>query len=844
MSTPAGDPEKTARIESDAYYQSRPAVNEEQFAPGTIIGGRYRIAGILGAGGMGEVYRAEDTKLGQTVALKFLPARLARDPQLLGHMHEEVRLGRQVAHPNVCRIYDIAEADGAHFVAMEYMDGEDLARLLRRIGRLAHDKAVDVARGIAAGLAAAHAKGVLHRDLKPANVMVDARGDARIMDFGLALGAGEDDGTISGTPAYMAPEQLDGQQATVQSDLYALGLVMYELFTGKRALNARTLPERVRDITSEIATPSSVIRDIDPAVERIILRCLANDPMQRPRSAREVVNALPGGDPLAAALAAGETPSPSIVAAAGTAGSLRPFAAWSLLALTAVCLAIFLYERSSVSLLAMAPVNKHPEVLSDQASIILRKLAVPAQPFTSHTFEQDFQYEAWIYANDRSPSRWERLRRGPAPILFRYEEASAPRVDSGKIPAPGTSQVALDSNGRLVELQVRPRNDWKPRAPDWSPLFAAAGLDRRNFVESPPQRVPPSASDTQASWTGRHPDDGTPIRVEAAAWHGTPVFFRIGGAWDAANLEDVPFGSSRLIAFSLALVLSVIAIGSVLAWRNARARRGDRQGALRAAAAVFAAELVAAMLGGNHQPSGRHEVEILTESASNALLWGTIVYVLYMALEPFVRRRWPELLIGSTRLLSGNVRDPMIGRDVLIGILAGAAHVAIISAMYMIQIATKTAARPPYSGIVAQLGAPRHVIGHLFGAMASGVFFGFLMIVILTVFMMLLRRRAIAAAGLAAVVIVGFYFATGGFPVSSLLITLILVTVAARYGLLAMAVAHAAFGAVFHSPQFAGGSWYTLTGLISVTLVAAAAVWAFRISLGSQHAFAVTAFDD
>jgi serine/threonine-protein kinase len=331
MTTPA-DPDATARQASDATpFVARQRGAEVQFAPGTIIAGRYRISSILGSGGMGEVYRADDTKLGQTVALKFLPARLAKDAVLLGRLHDEVRLGRQVAHPNVCHIYDIVDWESAHFVAMEYVDGEDLSRLLRRIGRLAHDKAVDIARGIAAGLMAAHAKGILHRDLKPANVMVDARGDARVMDFGLALAAGEDDGTISGTPAYMAPEQLEGQPATVQSDLYALGLVMYELFTGKRAHNARTLPERVREISSQITTPSDVIRDIDPAVERIILRCLANDPDDRPRSAREVIASLPGGDPLAAAMAAGETPSPRIVAAAGAEGSLKPWQAWTML---------------------------------------------------------------------------------------------------------------------------------------------------------------------------------------------------------------------------------------------------------------------------------------------------------------------------------------------------------------------------------------------------------------------------------------------------------------------------------------------------------------------------------
>jgi serine/threonine-protein kinase len=139
---------------------------------GTLLGGRYRIVGLLGRGGMGEVYRADDLKLAQPVALKFLPAALARDPAALARFHNEVRIARQVSHPNVCRIYDLGETDGEPFLSMEYIDGEDLASLLRRIGRLPPDKAVDVARQLCSGLSAAHDLGVLHRDLKPANLNV------------------------------------------------------------------------------------------------------------------------------------------------------------------------------------------------------------------------------------------------------------------------------------------------------------------------------------------------------------------------------------------------------------------------------------------------------------------------------------------------------------------------------------------------------------------------------------------------------------------------------------------------------------------------------------------------
>jgi serine/threonine-protein kinase len=194
------------------------------FAPGTILAERYRIIGLIGRGGMGEVYRADDLKLGQPVALKFLPAKLASEPAWIERFYAEVRHARGVSHPNVCRVYDVGEIDGRHFLSMEYVDGEDLASLLRRIGRLPPDKAVEIARELCAGRAAAHAKGVLHPDQKPGTVMFDGRGRAKITDFGLAAGVGDDKGVaeVSGTPAYMAPEQLSGKGASVQSDVYSL----------------------------------------------------------------------------------------------------------------------------------------------------------------------------------------------------------------------------------------------------------------------------------------------------------------------------------------------------------------------------------------------------------------------------------------------------------------------------------------------------------------------------------------------------------------------------------------------------------------------------------------------
>jgi len=252
------------------------ASDHGRFEPGTRLGTRYRIVALLGRGGMGEVYRADDLELGQSVALKFLPDAVSANAVELARFRNEVRVARQIAHPNVCRVYDIGEADGHVFLSMEYIDGEDLASVLRRMGRPSADKSIEIARQICLDLAAAHEAGMLHRDLKPANVMLDGRGRVRITDFGLAGLADElaRDGSIAETPAYMAPEQLTDGRASARSHIYALGLVLYEVFTGRRAFAAKSMAELEQlHAADSFTTPSELVRDLDPAVERVILRC-------------------------------------------------------------------------------------------------------------------------------------------------------------------------------------------------------------------------------------------------------------------------------------------------------------------------------------------------------------------------------------------------------------------------------------------------------------------------------------------------------------------------------------------------------------------------------------------
>ena len=270
----------------------------ERIAPGTVLAGRYRVTGRLGRGGMGEIYRAEDALLGVPVALKLLPAELAEEVERLSLLLNEVRLARAVTHPNVCRIHDVGEQDGLHFISMELIAGEDLEARLQRVGRLTREEALGVARGLCAGLDAAHAQGILHRDLKPANLLIDESGELHIADFGLSLDIGDGPARAwpqAGTPAYMAPEQHAGGEVSVRTDLYAVGLVLSEVFTGRRAFSASSRAELARlHREAAPANPSEIVADLDPAIEKVILRCLEKDPRRRPSSAQAVASALPG----------------------------------------------------------------------------------------------------------------------------------------------------------------------------------------------------------------------------------------------------------------------------------------------------------------------------------------------------------------------------------------------------------------------------------------------------------------------------------------------------------------------------------------------------------------------
>jgi hypothetical protein len=429
--------------------------------------------------------------------LKFLLEGAAATDTRVAQSHNELRVARQVSHKNVCRLYDLGEADGRRFLTMEYVDGEDLSSSLRRFGRVPPDKAVQIARQLCAGIAAAHEKGVLHRDLKPANVMLDGNGDIRITDFGIAtLGGGVAEGAV-GTPQYMAPELLAGKPASAKSDIYALGLILFEIFTGKRAYDAKTLGElkELHD-TGTVTTPSSFVHDVDPAVERVILRCLEKDPEKRPASALTVAAALPGGDPLAAALAAGETPSPELLAAAGESVAVPVGPALAMLAGFFFVLVIGVVAGSHGSVVGQLPMAIPRDALADRANQILKKLGYGGSiADRAMGFHVDRDYMRWAQKNG-PPAWWTDLRIGrPAALIFWYRtspEALAPSSPASRVSArdppatlPGMHQLFLDTEGRLVEFHsVPPAIALENSAADspWPALFEAADLDVKTFT--------------------------------------------------------------------------------------------------------------------------------------------------------------------------------------------------------------------------------------------------------------------------------------------------------------------------------------------------------------------------
>jgi predicted Ser/Thr protein kinase len=723
-----------------------------KFFPGDLLAGRYRLASLLGRGGMGEIYQVEDVKLGQAVALKFLPEAVARNGAVLARFHQEVRLARQVSHPNVCRVFDVGEADGRPFLSMELIHGTDLQSLLRREGRLPPNKALDIAWQLCAGLAAIHDAGILHRDLKPSNVMIDGRGRVRITDFGVAALAGEASEEWSGTPAYMAPEQAAHGHVSVESDLYSLGLVLYEMLSGRRAFEDRTSPSGHGSERHGPVSLSRLVLDLDPTIERMILRCLEPDPANRPTSAAEVARVV-SGDSLAAALASGELPTPEMVAAAPGVGDLS-------LAKGAACLLGVLAALFTIVLLSgrfmahrQVPLPYSTEALAGRARNLLAQLGY-REPLRNRAYG----FELDPLKPESRPLYWFWYRESPQPlkpVSLQVGPDDPPRT------APGEAYLVLDPEGRLERLEVLP---WKE---------------------------------------GR-----APLRI-------------VGGRKTSSMAVTKSGGDLPPVAAMLVLVVTL-----VMTRRHLRVGIGDLNGAWRLSTFVFALSLVDWFSAGKGLPLGGDLSLLIGESA--------LAWCLYLSFEPPVRRRWPLRMVAWTRLMAGHVRDPMVGRDLLIGCLLGLAFVLICVVETLISVSAGGQPRFRLAGpesLTGFAGVVRQLCSDLHGA----VFASFASVLCLLALQRILGREGRAVGAFAALYValqISFgsdhpwlALAAGGAKVAlDLFIWL-------RFGLLANIAARLAFLLVLTYPLTDNPSdWYAGTTLFVLLAVGGLAVYGFVVS--------------
>jgi len=846
--TPAAAPKPATGWMTDSE-----SISHGRFTPGAIFDSRYRIVGLLGKGGMGEVFRADDLRLGQPVALKLLPGDLQSDPVRLAQFHNEVRVARQVSHPNVCRVHDIGECDGLLYLSMEYVDGEDLASSLRRIGRFPEDRATEIARQLSAGVAAAHQKGIVHRDLKPANVMLDAKGHVRIMDFGLAA-IGQVEDIRAGTPAYMAPEQLLGREVGPASDIFALGLIMYEMYTGKRAFAAKTIGDLVNQHESGVLTPpSTLVTTLDASVERVILRCLEADPGRRPPSALTVSAALPGGDPLAAALAAGETPSPEMVAAAGQDDGLRRPVAIAVLAGIAVGLAVMLALALRTSPFDQIRPELPPEVLAQKTREALARLGYSTRPRDeAYGFDWNGDFVTYAKAADKPAPNWKTvLTERPSPFTFWYRRADDSLigyafhsdlltpgiVDRGDPPPIQSGMIAaqVDQQGRLLSFEAIPpqRMDTpvQTQPVDWAPLFQLAGLDQAAMQPATPQWNFLAASDTRAAWAGVWPESGRPLRVEAAALGGRPVDFQVSGPWQAAWRMADPASESTSAYGVILLILALLILGGslFLAVQNFRDGRGDRRGALRLGS-IMTVIMLALWISTVHIVADVLMVAIFLVALATAVFYGVLMWTMYLALEPLVRRHWPQVLVSWTNVFTGRIANVVVGRDVLIGVALGVWFAVMFRTLALLFTSDSVVSFVGDIGDANVFLGLRSTLGGVLGELPYTIRNVLLYFFVLFVMRVTFRRGWLAGvaftvllAGLKAMsephghnAIIGLlYYGSAAFVI-------------VRWGLLPLAIATFVNSVLFDIAATSDTSaWYFGNNLALISIVVALALWAF-----------------
>ncbi|MFQ5526384.1 MAG: serine/threonine-protein kinase [Thermoanaerobaculia bacterium] len=838
-----------------------------RLTPGKLIGDRYRIVTRLGGGGMSEVYRADDTRIGRYVALKF-PLTSSADPSWSWRLVGEVEMAQSVSHPNVCRVHELGQHGKDVFVSMEFIDGDSLRRILsRNIGALSNEEKLRIAHDLCAGLAAIHDQRILHRDLKPENVMLNSSGRAVITDFGIASYAGGVTDRRSGTPAYIAPEIHAGEPPTPKSDLYSLCLVLYELFTGRLPFEAESDDDRLQlQKTGALALPDP--ERIDPAIRKAVVRGLAPTAEDRFESAVDLAAALPPSPEMAATAKQRRIVAPETLLVAPQSRLHRP-TAWGLLAVALLALPLVAILGSAVQPSQEVAEGEPPVVLASRARDTLRQLGFDS-PLKGSQHGYAFEPPDASHPSASDSGALTQL----APVRFWYRQSPERLIpiglaspfssyDDPPARSAGTVGVHLDSKGRLLRLDaLPPRSDNRSGgapdvAPDWEALFTVSGLDSTEFRQVPPAWTPVTFADRRRAWLGFHPDrDDLPIRVEAATFQGLPVGFRVfAGVAPASDtvLIKRPWRAATAIGrMLLALWFCAGLIAAVqFARRNLRRRTADRPAAFRVAMVVFIARILVWLLGSSHLPVSA-DIELLQAGLARSLLAAALVWILYVALEPTVRSLWPERAASWVRLLYGHFRDALVGRDLLIGVVFGLA--ALLWAQLYLAVPGWLGLSTPRPGsqspLLWQIGQNNvqilcESLGGAARALAMGIFtvvhamivalFGVIGLALLR----LVLRQAWLSRTTALLLLTLLTLPSDGHPAAAVIAAAVSsalwLTVVIRFGFLATVTATIIAWLLSSLPMtYATGAW--TTGISASTLLVALAVtlWGFVAALDRQ----------
>jgi hypothetical protein len=662
---------------------------------------------------------------------------------------------------------------------------------------------------------------------------------------------------------------LAGKEVSVRSDIYALGLVLYEVFTGHRAFGEKTSSKTRAGADTTPSRPSSVVKDLDPIVEKVILRCLETDPGGRPATVLSVAAALPGGNPLEAALAAGETPSPQMVAAAGDSEGLRPRVALSILAAILLGLALATYLSQHYSAFEKMGLEQTPEVLTQKAREIVSRLGYEGRPRDSaYGLRIDNDFQSAVEKSDKPHPDWDAVL-AARPSLLQYWYRQSPddlvasdfrdnllvpgilAADDPKTTLSGMINLELDPQGRLTYFQAIPPQKLDggkdlstampaPASPayDWNILFNAAGLDPTKFQTAQSTWNSLAASDTRMAWKGTWPGSTRPLRVEAASFQGKPVFFSLIGSWTKADRmtdkEPKSFGQKLGRIIGIILLVSALVGSVLLARRNYRHGRGDREGALRLAIVMFLLEM-ALFLCRSHFPSIGDTIGLSIIAISTALFLSGVTWTLYMAVEPWVRRQWPKTIISWSRLLAGGWRDPVVGRDILLGVALGVVWILIFEIRYIPMM--HMGASPGIGSTDALMGG-RIALGGWLQQWPQSIQSTLVFFLLLLGLKVLLRKEWIAAIAFVAIFAVprglSSTYTSIELP-AQILVYAVALLIVIRFGLVPLACAIFTIDMLANVPFTADlSAWYMPTSILALLSVVVMAGWGFYHSLGGQ----------